>query len=215
MNADLKDSFSRIKPFCDVVMVCPTPKSISNFVSRVADLKTEAVQELQQYLLFPFITHIKSTAIQNNYEYQWKLVDGMRVVLEKVTVNSFEMCIKIETSLLQLVFDNSKPGMIADVPEELKHSVMKCLTVLLLSIDRRFREKLLKTKVPLLAQAVFVSVHIAKLEKMRALRWVHNDKHKTALIFTLGNEQFVFWLSFPLAVVELRAEIFVTQSINY
>lgn len=35
----------------------------------------------------------------------------MRLVLEKVVVNSYEMCMKIETSVLQLVFDNTKPGM--------------------------------------------------------------------------------------------------------
>ncbi|KAL0881922.1 hypothetical protein ABMA27_001681 [Loxostege sticticalis] len=170
MNAELKESFSRIKPVCDVVMVCPSAESVSNFVARVSELKKEVVQELQQYLLFPFITHLKSTEIDKKYELQWRLVDGMRLVLEKVVVNSYEMCMKIETSVLQLVFDNTKPGMLADVPEELKHGVMKCLTALQLNLDKRFREKLLKSQVPLLAQAIFVSVHIAKLEKHRALR---------------------------------------------
>lgn len=35
----------------------------------------------------------------------------MGVVLDKVTVNSFEMCMKMEVGLLQLVFDHTKPGM--------------------------------------------------------------------------------------------------------
>ncbi|CAG9787050.1 unnamed protein product [Diatraea saccharalis] len=170
MNAEVKNDFLRIKPICDVVMAGPTQESISNFVARVSALKKEVVQALQQYLLFPFITHIKSTEMEKKYELQSKLVDGMRTVLKKVTVNNYEMCINIETVLLQLVFDNSKPGMIADVPEELKYSVMKCLTDVMLNIDKSFRERLFKTQVPLVAQAVFVSVHIAKLEKMRALR---------------------------------------------
>ncbi|XP_063540947.1 TELO2-interacting protein 1 homolog [Cydia strobilella] len=170
MNVDLKQTFARIKPVCDIVMMCPNADSIAQFTSRVGELKKEAVQELQQYLLFPFITHIKSTEIEKKYELQWRIIDAIRVVLEKVTVMSFEMCIKIETGLLSLVFDNSKPGMIADVPEELKHSVMKCLTVLMLHIDDRVRNKMLRTQVPLIAQAVFVSVHLAKLERLRALR---------------------------------------------
>ncbi|KAM3959761.1 telo2 interacting protein 1 [Aphomia sociella] len=170
MNADLKAAFSRIKPVCDLVMVCPTPESITAFTTKVSELKKEVVQELQQYLLFPFITHIKSAEIENKYDLQCYMVDAIKIVLERVTVNNYEMCMKIETGLLNLVFDNSKPGMIADVPEELKHSVMKALTVLMLSVDKKYREKLLKTQVPMLAQAIFVAVHIAKLEKLRALR---------------------------------------------
>ncbi|XP_052754419.1 TELO2-interacting protein 1 homolog isoform X2 [Galleria mellonella] len=170
MNADLKIAFSRIKPVCDVVMICPTSESIATFISSVSQLKREVVQELQQYLLFPFITHIKSTEIEKKYELQTRLIDAMRVVLEKVTVNNYEMLLKIETGLLHLVFENSQPGMIANVPEELKHSVVRALTVLIVNLDRRFREKLLRTQIPLLAQAIFVSVHMAKLEKLRALR---------------------------------------------
>ncbi|XP_061705667.1 TELO2-interacting protein 1 homolog [Cydia pomonella] len=170
MNVDLKQTFAHIKPVCDIVMMCPNTDSIAQFTSRVGELKKEAVQELQQYLLFPFITHIKSTEIEKKYELQWRIIDAIQVVLEKVTVISFEMCIKIETGLLSLVFDKSKPGMIADVPEELKHSVMKCLTVLMLHIDDRVRKKMLRTQVSLIAQAVFVSVHLAKLERLRALR---------------------------------------------
>lgn len=61
---------------------------------------------------------------------------------------------------------------VAQVPEELLHNVMKCLTVLMLNVDERVRKKLLRSQVPLIAQAVFVSVHIAKLHKLRALRLV-------------------------------------------
>lgn len=64
MNAELKESFSKIKPVCDVVMVCPSAESVSNFVARVLELKKEVVQDLQQYLLFPFLTHLKSTEIE-------------------------------------------------------------------------------------------------------------------------------------------------------
>lgn len=61
MNSEIKETFSRIKPVCDVLMVCPTNDSIDVFHARVSDLKGEVVQELQQYLLFPLITHLKSS----------------------------------------------------------------------------------------------------------------------------------------------------------
>ncbi|CAG9579586.1 unnamed protein product [Danaus chrysippus] len=170
MNAHLKEAFTRIKPICDMVMVNPSPEHITAFAALVGELKMEIIQELQQYMLFPFITHLQSKEMETKYEMQRLLIDSMREVLQRVCVTSFEMCMKIEMGLLSLVFEKPKPGMIADVPEELKLSVMQCLTVLMLHIDQPTRVKMLENQVPLLAQAVFVSVHLAKLEKLRSLR---------------------------------------------
>ncbi|XP_032515734.2 TELO2-interacting protein 1 homolog isoform X1 [Danaus plexippus] len=170
MNAHLKEAFTRIKPICDMVMVNPSPEHITAFAALVGELKMEIIQELQQYMLFPFITHLQSKEMETKYEMQGLLIDSMREVLQRVCVTSFEMCMKIEMGLLSLVFEKPKPGMIADVPEELKLSVMQCLTVLMLHIDQPTRVKMLENQVPLLAQAVFVSVHLAKLEKLRSLR---------------------------------------------
>ncbi|CAB3222352.1 unnamed protein product [Arctia plantaginis] len=170
MNADLKEAFSRIKPICDVIMVCPSPESIDAFISRVSDLKKKVVQELQQYLLFPLITHLKSSQTDKKNDLQSRVVDAMGIVLDKVTVNSFEMCMKMEVGLLQLVFDHTKPGMIAEISEELKLSVMKTLTLLLLNIEPKYREAMLKSHVPLLGKTVYVAVHLAKMEKLKSLR---------------------------------------------
>ncbi|KAG6445046.1 hypothetical protein O3G_MSEX003662 [Manduca sexta] len=173
MENDMKEGFARIKPVCDSLMVCPTPDNINCFLVEVMDLKKEVVQELQQYLLFPFLTHITASltsANVNKSEMQRILVDGMKSVVGMVRINSFELCMKIEFALLQIVFDKTKPGMLADGSEELKLSIMECLTVTLLNTEVKHREMLVRTQVPLLAQAVFISVHIAKLYKSRALR---------------------------------------------
>ncbi|CAH2040815.1 unnamed protein product, partial [Iphiclides podalirius] len=181
-----------MKPICDMVMVCPSPENVVRFIAIVSELKKEDVQELQQYFLFPFITHIRSAEIKTKYEQQRVIIDAMRVVLEKITVTSFEMCMKIETGLLTTIFDKTKPGMIADIPEELKLSIMKCLTALMLHIDSPIRLKLLNTQVPLLAQTVFVSVHMAKLEKFRALRLaaIHNVTAHTITHEQLTNDKY-------------------------
>ncbi|XP_050349626.1 TELO2-interacting protein 1 homolog isoform X2 [Nymphalis io] len=170
MNGHMKEAFSRMKPLCDLIMVNPSPEHISTFAAMVCELKKDLLQELQQYMLFPFITHIQSKEIVGKYELQRLLIDGMKVVLQRVRIFSFEMCMKIEMGLLGLVFEKPKPGMIADVPEELKLSVIQCLTMLMLNVDHPTRVKLVQTQVPMLAQAIFVSVHLAKLEKLRVLR---------------------------------------------
>lgn len=64
MNAHLKEAFTRIKPVCDMVMVNPSPEHITAFVGLVCELKKEILQELQQYMLFPFITHLQSKEIE-------------------------------------------------------------------------------------------------------------------------------------------------------
>lgn len=67
MNSELKETFIRMKPICDMVMVCPSPENVIRFIAIVSDLREEDVQELQQYFLFPFITHIRSAEIKYVY----------------------------------------------------------------------------------------------------------------------------------------------------
>ncbi|XP_026333475.1 TELO2-interacting protein 1 homolog [Hyposmocoma kahamanoa] len=208
MNPDLKEAFSKIKPICDLVMVRPSAQSIASFTEKLSGVKKEVIQDLQQYMLFPFITHIKSNEIEKKYELQAIMADAMCMVLEKVAVHSFDMCLQIESGLLGLVFDNSKPGMVAVVPEELKLSIMKCLTSLMLSLEMPVRQKLLRTQIPLIAQAVFVSVHIAKLEKLRALRLaaLHCLTAHTATHKKLTNK------NYHIADPELEAQVVDTLS---
>lgn len=52
-----------MKPLCDLIMVNPSPEHVSTFAAMVCELKKDLVQELQQYMLFPFITHIQSKEI--------------------------------------------------------------------------------------------------------------------------------------------------------
>ncbi|XP_041988802.1 TELO2-interacting protein 1 homolog [Aricia agestis] len=170
MNIHLKEAFSRMKPVCDMVMINPSPDYITEFESLVSELKIDVLQELHQYMLFPFITHLQSKEIENKYEMQRVLVHGMKVVIQRVKITSYEMCLKIEVAFMNLIFDKTKKGMVANVPEELKLSVMECLTALMINLEPSVRLKLLQTQVPLLAQTVFLSVHLAKLEKLRTLR---------------------------------------------
>ncbi|XP_038219576.1 TELO2-interacting protein 1 homolog [Zerene cesonia] len=170
MNPIVKDAFAQIKPVCDMVMVNPTPDNISSFTSLACDLKKENLQELQQYMLFPIITHLQSKEINGRYELQRLLVNAMKEILQRIRVASFEMCIRVEMSLAKMAFDKNKPGMIADVPEELKLSVMQCLVALMLNLETPLRLKMIQSHAPLLAQAVFVSVHMAKMEKLRPLK---------------------------------------------
>lgn len=39
------------------------------------------------------------------------MLEAVRLVLEKITVNSFEMYMKLETGLLSIIFDHQKAGM--------------------------------------------------------------------------------------------------------
>lgn len=48
-----------MKPICDVLMVCPSLEGLAAYTARVEELKSDAVQELQQVLLFPLISRLK------------------------------------------------------------------------------------------------------------------------------------------------------------
>ncbi|CAK1541267.1 unnamed protein product [Leptosia nina] len=170
MNAELKAAFTLIKPVCDMIMVSPTVDLIKEYTLLTHELKKESLQELQQYMLFPIITHLQPNKIEGKYEMQRLLVNAMKEVLDSVSVSCYEMCIRIELTLAKMALDKKRPGMIADISEELKLSAMQCMTALMLNLETSLRLKMIKSHAPLLAQAVFVSVHMAKLEKLRVLK---------------------------------------------
>ncbi|XP_034828881.1 TELO2-interacting protein 1 homolog isoform X2 [Maniola hyperantus] len=170
MNPLVRATFLQIKPVCDLVFKDPSPANLAKFNKMVDDVRKDVVQEFQQYLMFPFTSHLESDDNKKQYELQLRLVDSMKEVLQRVKVDSYKMCWKVESVLLKMIFDKTQPGMIADIPEELKLSVVQCLTNLMLNLDQVTRIKMLEGQVPMLAQAIFVSVHLAKLEKLRALR---------------------------------------------
>lgn len=64
MNAKLKGAFTQMKPVCDKMMVNPTPDNIKAYLDLANDMKKEFLQDLQQYMLFPIITHINSKEIE-------------------------------------------------------------------------------------------------------------------------------------------------------
>lgn len=64
MNTALKEIFTRMKPVCDVMMVNPSKENVAGYISIVNELGDEHIQELQQYLLYPLITHIRSRELK-------------------------------------------------------------------------------------------------------------------------------------------------------
>ncbi|XP_052739761.1 TELO2-interacting protein 1 homolog isoform X2 [Bicyclus anynana] len=170
MSPPTRETFYRIKPVCELVMQDPSPEHLATFGNVVDELKIDTVQELQQYLLFPFTNHLQYQGSKKTFELHLRMLEAMKEVLLRVKVCHFRVCERLLDLLLKMIFDKNRPGMIADVPEELKLCVIQCLSTLMLNVDHETRLKMLQANVPLLAQAIFVSVHLAKLEKLRALR---------------------------------------------
>lgn len=63
MNVDLKSAFTYIKPLCDKVMACPSPKTLKALADRVDEINLTTLQEMQLYVLFPIVTHLRSNEI--------------------------------------------------------------------------------------------------------------------------------------------------------
>ncbi|CAH2239620.1 jg19141 [Pararge aegeria aegeria] len=170
MNPVTRETFYRIKPLCELVIQDPSAEHITMFSAVVDDLKLDMLQELQQYLLLPFIHHLQCEENRTKYDLQIRILEPMKEVLTRVKVCNFQICMKILGLLVKVVFNKSKLVIISEVPEELKLSVVQCLTTLMLNIDQATRIRILESQLSLLAQSIFVSVHLAKLEKLRTLR---------------------------------------------
>ncbi|XP_050680108.1 TELO2-interacting protein 1 homolog isoform X2 [Leptidea sinapis] len=171
MDADLKRAFAVTKPVCDMVMIDPTPANINALMNLALDLKEDTLEKLQLFILFPIITHLQSNEITGKYDLQILLINAMKEVLQRVIhLQTYDLFIRIQLNLGQIAFDTKKPGMIGDVPEELKLTIMQTQTALMLNLEPAYRVKQIHLHSPLLAQAIFASVHMAKMERHRALR---------------------------------------------
>lgn len=59
-NPHLRETFLRIKPLCDTIMKDPSPDHLALFGALLEEMKQDSLQDMQQYLLYPFTSHLQA-----------------------------------------------------------------------------------------------------------------------------------------------------------
>ncbi|KAJ4443818.1 hypothetical protein ANN_05604 [Periplaneta americana] len=100
-----------------------------------------------------------------------QLVDCMKDVLQHTHFHDFKKLLEFYTLLFFQIYDQQRVDLVGDVPEELKLSVVECVTTLLKQASSDVIGELYNKKhVPKLGQGIYICVQLAQWEKLRQLR---------------------------------------------
>ncbi|XP_063229283.1 TELO2-interacting protein 1 homolog [Bacillus rossius redtenbacheri] len=163
------NAFEVLKPACTAVACGPSVETVLHLRSQLDLVPTTALQQLQNYVFFPLLLHVRNSAVGSDVRQH--LIDCIAHVLKKTKIVTVMQLFEIYVPLFLHLFDASKPSLLASVAEETKLCVVKCVTQLLSSATPDTLAEVYQTKyVPRLGQGIYICMELLKSERMRSLR---------------------------------------------
>lgn len=162
-------AFNIVKPVLNKIIKQPSKSHITNLKEHIRKISPQALQVLQDFILFPIVVNLKNQQI--GYEEKRHLVDCMKDVLQHTHFHDLKKLLEFYMLLFFQIYDKEGINLVGDVPEELKLSVVECVTVLLKQASSDVVDELYDRKhVPKLGQGIYICLQLAQWEKLRQLR---------------------------------------------
>ncbi|KAG8276465.1 TEL2-interacting protein 1 [Homalodisca vitripennis] len=157
--------FSSLKPVCDRLIINVCEQTINDLKLLLPTLPSKAIQRFQSYISFPIEVNLLKTS---NSQHKQMLVETLTQLFNHSRIDSATTLFRLCTLLLQQVITKDK---IADVSEELKLSVVRCINRLWLSsMSEVLYNVYSRASYPQLSPVVFMLVQLARNEKLIQLR---------------------------------------------
>ncbi|XP_069692275.1 TELO2-interacting protein 1 homolog isoform X2 [Periplaneta americana] len=162
-------AFPILKPVLNQIIKQPSKTHITKLKELICKISPSALQALQDFILFPIEVQLMNQQIGSEEKRQ--LVDCMKDVLQHTHFHDFKKLLEFYTLLFFQIYDQQRVDLVGDVPEELKLSVVECVTTLLKQASSDVVGELYNKKhVPKLGQGIYICVQLAQWEKLRQLR---------------------------------------------
>lgn len=170
MGPDPSESFRELRPVCIKVSKEPSPQNIKNLEDKLRTVNPAHLTQLVDYVLFPLKLALQSANLTN--EVQETTVGCIETLFTRAHVCQLATFEEMFNYLCMLLSSTERgPGALADIPEELKLAIVKCLSRLLqgspLVVKGAFYSPRL---LPILGHAVTVLLALSEKEKARNLR---------------------------------------------
>ena len=170
MAPDPSESFRELRPVCIKLSKEPSPQNIKDLEAKLRILNPAHLTQLVEYVLFPLKLALQSGNATN--EVQETAVGCIETLFRRARVcqlRTFEEMFNYMCMLLSS--REGGPGHLADIPEELKLNVVKCLSCLLQSSSLVVRGAFYSPRLlPVLGHSVSVLLALSGNEKARNLR---------------------------------------------
>ena len=170
MGPDPSESFRELRPVCIKVSKEPSPQNIKDLEAKLRAVNPAHLTQLIEYVLFPLKLALQGANLTN--EVQETAVGCIETLLTRAHVcqpGTFE---EMFNYLCMLLSSTEKgPGGIADIPEELKLAIVKCLSRLLQGTPLVVKGAFYSSRLlPILGHAVTILLALSEKEKARNLR---------------------------------------------
>ena len=170
MGPDPSESFIELRPVCIKVSREPSPQNIKDLEAKLLSVNPAHLTQLVEYVLFPLKLVLQSANITNGV--QETAVGCIETLFTRAQVchlNTFEEMFNYLCMLLSSA--ERGPGAIADIPEELKLAIVKCLSRLLQGSSLVVKGAFYSPRLlPILGHAVTILLALSEKEKARNLR---------------------------------------------
>ena len=170
MGPDPSESFRVLRPVCIKVSKEPSPQNIKDLEDKVRVVDPAHLTQLVEYVLFPLKLALQSANPSN--EIQETAVGCIEILFTRAHVCQPATFEEMFNHLCMLLSSKEAgPGGIADIPEELKLAIVKCLSRLLQSTSFVAKAAFYsKRLLPVLGHAVSILLTLSEKEKARNLR---------------------------------------------
>ncbi|XP_016349594.1 TELO2-interacting protein 1 homolog [Sinocyclocheilus anshuiensis] len=167
---DPKIAFAYLRPSCVLLTKEPTVANVEALSGHLRSVSDGALQQLQDYILFPLRFVLKSPGSKREGLIQ-AVMEAVTYVLESTCVQSWDSLRDLFSELCLCLCSPKDPGKPATTSEELKLAVLRCLDTLMHSAYGDIVFKLYEpSMLPGLGAAVSLLLALAEHEKARGVQ---------------------------------------------
>ncbi|XP_071144765.1 TELO2-interacting protein 1 homolog isoform X1 [Mytilus edulis] len=169
-NAERKKVFDKIRPLCVQLTKEHSRVNVQAINTALTNVDRTVIQDLQEYLLFPFRLILKQDKKYPDELYV-DVFTSIEKVLSQTRVSQWEMFQDIFNTCCLTISSPAEVGKVKPLSEELKTVIVQTLMVLVRKSEYSMIQSLYAPwSLPFLGHAVSILLNLAEKEKSRALK---------------------------------------------
>ncbi|KAJ7332271.1 hypothetical protein JRQ81_014451 [Phrynocephalus forsythii] len=165
-----QEAFGALRPVCVQLTKVPTVENVERLHAQLQAVSDSALQELQEYVLFPLRFTLKTPGRKRERVVQ-SVVECLTALLSTTCVRQPDLLLELFSELCLCLASPSSPHQLAPWPEEVKQAVIQALLALLHSAYGDILLSLYQpSNLPQLGFAVSLLLTVAEQEKAKPLK---------------------------------------------
>ncbi|XP_068606861.1 TELO2-interacting protein 1 homolog [Brachionichthys hirsutus] len=165
--SDPKIAFAYLRPACVLLTQKPTVSNVETLNAQLIDVNDATLQQLQEYVLFPLRFVLKVPGPKKE-KLVLAVAEALNHILGNTCVQSWDTLYGLFSELCLCLCSPTDPGKPADISEELKLSLLRCLDSLLHAVYGDLVFKLFEPiMLPGLGAAISLLLALGEKEKSR------------------------------------------------